>query len=383
MNVVLVAPFGLAPKGTVSRRMLPLARALPRDRITGITIVIPSWDDPPDAGRTWTDQGVEIVSVPLRGGVPGVLAALLRTTAAQRPDLVHCFKPKGYPGLVLWLLHHARQAGLWSGRLLVDADDWETGWNDRLAYAAPLPTLFAWQENWCLRHADGVTVASRWLQRLAAGLRGSGRDVRRVPNGVDSGRPAALAGPPGPRPPTVLLYTRFVEVTPQRVLRTWRLVRQYVTDAQLIVAGDSLPPGQAAQLAVLAGRTAGMRCLGWVPAPALPGVLAAADVAWVPSAATLVARARCPVKLVELMSAGLPVVADALGEVPTYVRHDIEGVLVTGGNDAASAQALASLLSDRRRATAYGQAAAARVRTEFAWDHLARRVAAFYTELAA
>lgn len=381
MNVVLVAPFGLAPKGTVSRRMLPLARALPRDRIAQATIVIPPWDHTPDAGRQWTDHGVEIVNVPLRGGVPGILAALLRTTTAQRPDVVHCFKPKGYPGLILWLLHAARQAGLWHGRLVVDTDDWETGWNDRLVYPAPLPAVFAGQETWCLRHADGVTVASHWLHSLVVALRGSGRHVRRVPNGADGSWPSPPAFPPALRPPTALLYTRFVEVTPLRVLRTWRLVRQQVPDARLIVAGDSLPAGLAARLAAMAGPADGVRCLGWVPEPALPGVLAAADVGWVPSAATLVARARCPVKLVELMRAGLPVVADDRGEAPAYVRHGSEGVLVSGGGDAASAQALAGLLSDRTCAAAYGQAAATRIHTRFAWDYLASQVAAFYAEL--
>lgn len=346
-----------------------------------VAVVIPPWDAPQDAGRVWMDQGVPVIHVPLRGGAPGILAALLRVTLAQQPDVVHCFKPKGFPGLLLWLLWQARRAGLWHGRLVVDMDDWETGWNDRLPYSAPQRALFAWQETWCVQHAGGVTAASRWLASLAAGLRDGDHQVWHVPNGVDGSHPAALATLLRHHPPTVLLYTRFVEVTPRRVQRIWRCVRQLLPDARLIVAGDSLPAGQAARLRAMTGPAVGLHSLGWVPEPALPGVLAAANVAWVPGASTLVAQARCSVKLVELMAAGLPVVADASGEVLTYVRPGVEGVLVTPGDDGATVQALANLMTDPARAAALGQAAGTRIRDAFTWDHLARQVAALYQEL--
>ena len=381
MNVVLVAPFGLAPKGTVSRRMLPLASALARGSPYRVTAVVPSWDHSTEAGRVWMDGGARVVHVPLHGGAPGTLAALLRTTLAQQPAVVHGFKPKGYSGLVLWFMWQARRLGLWHGRLVIDTDDWETGWNTRLAYPAPLAAFFAWQETWCLRQADGVTAASRWLVRLATELRGSSRHVRHVPNGLNVGQPAGSPTFVPPHPPTALLYTRFVEVTPQRVHRTWLRVRQLLPTARLIVAGDSLTGGQAAELAARAGPSSGLHCLGWAPAAALPGVLAAADVAWAPSATTPLARARCSVKLLELMHAGLPVVADAEGEVLTYVRQGVEGILVRPDDDQATAQALVSLLTDRPRAAAYGQHAATRVRREFTWDRLAPPVARFYQEL--
>lgn len=376
-----MGPFGLAPKGTVSRRMLPLARALVRGSMAQVTAVIPPWDAPQDAGRVWTDQGVPVVHVPLRGGAPGILAALLRVTLAQQPAVVHCFKPKGYPGLLLWLLWQARQAGLWHGRLVVDMDDWETGWNDRLPYPAPLRAVFAWQEAWCVQHADGVTAASRWLASLAAGLRDGNRPVWHVPNGVENSRFSPSSSLLPRHPPTALLYTRFVEVTPLHVQRIWRRVRQQLPDARLVVAGDSLPAGQAARLRAMTGPAAGLHSLGWVPELALPGVFGAAGVAWVPGASTLVARARCSVKLVEVMAAGLPVVADASGEVLTYVRPAVEGLLVTPGDDGATVQALADLLTDASRAVALGQAAAARIRDTFTWDHLACPVAALYQEL--
>ena len=381
MNVVLVAPFGLAPKGTVSRRVVPLARALAASPTTRVTALIPPWDSPQYAQQAWTDQGVALVHVGVAGGVPGILADLLRVIWQQHPDVVHCFKPKGYAGLVLWVLWHARRAGLWHGRLLVDTDDWEAGWNDRLAYPRWLAAFFAWQETWCLRHADAVTAASRWLVDLAAGLRHDARQVCHLPNGADASDPATSQPPVTPHTPTALLYSRFVEVPPQRVLRVWHAVRQLLPEARLIAAGDSLPAGAARQLADLAGSGSGLHCLGWVPAQALPGVLAAADVAWVPGDTTLVARARCPVKLVELMHAGLPVVADASGEILTYVRHGVEGMLVTPGDDQGTANALVELLTDCARAWAYGQAAAARVHAEFTWQHLAPRVQRLYQEL--
>ena len=156
MKIVMVGPFGLRPRGTMSVRALPLAKALVR-RGHEATLLLPPWQNPEDSGRTWQEDGVRIENVSLPAGVPGwfhlrLATRLIRRVLALQPDIVHAFKPKAYAGLVHWALHHRPNAP----PVVVDTDDWEGpgGWNEIRDYAAPLKRFFTWQERWGLRHAD-------------------------------------------------------------------------------------------------------------------------------------------------------------------------------------------------------------------------------------
>ncbi len=384
-RIVFVGTFGLRPKGTLSRRALPLAQALARQGHR-VTLLAAPWDWPADAGQRAWIGGVETVQMALRGGPLAILTRLLLAIRQRRPTLVIACKPKGYSGLILWGLWQLRRLGGWRGRLWLDADDWEAGWNARLPYPRRLAQFFAWQERWCLTHADLVSAASRWLTTYAAGLRGAATGVIHLPNGVEAIRLAAAAHTvAASRPPTALLYTRFVEVTPARIVRTWARVIQELPAARLVVVGDAAPPaaatdersGPAAALRTLA-RGAGLSdtliVLGWTPAAALPGLLAAADVAWAPLADTALDRARCPVKLVELLAAGLPIVADDVGEAGRYISAGRHGLLVAPGAGDATAQALLHMLRNPAQARCLGQAAAQRIANEFLWDTLAARL---------
>ncbi len=411
-HFLFVGTFGLRPKGTLSRRALPLAQALAR-RGHAVTLLAPPWDWPADAGRCEQMGGVEVVQVRVNGGPLAILARLLMAIWRRRPTVVVACKPKGYSGLVLWCLWWQRRLGAWRGQLWLDVDDWEAGWNERLAYPRPLAMLFAWQEPWCLAHADRVTAASRWLQVYAAAVRQTNPadgQVVYLPNGIDRISVSPLAAVVKPGPPTVLLYTRFVEVTPARIVRIWAQVIRQVPSARLIVIGDAAPgAGRAIEIAATvakptcmgyasrseytgspaadlrartaaAGLASSIIVLGWTPAAALPGVLAAADVAWAPLADTGINRARCPVKLVELLAAGLPVVADDVGEASTYITSGVNGLLVAPGADARTVQALCQLLTDRAYARNRGQAAAAHVARDFLWDRLVERFLTSETE---
>src|SRR5512136_2845582 len=174
MNVVMIGPFGLQPKGTMSARALPMAKALVA-REQGVTLLIPPWDHPPDAGREWEEDGVRIVNVSLPPRLPlffhvALAFRLVRRVLALRPDVVHCFKPKAYSGLAHFILWWLRRLGLVHSRLVVDEDDWEQAWNDLAPYSHAQRRVFVWQERWGLAHADAIVVASRELMRLVEGM---------------------------------------------------------------------------------------------------------------------------------------------------------------------------------------------------------------------
>ena len=395
MRVVMVGPFGLQRKGTLRARALSIGRALAARGHT-VMLLVPPWDSPSQAGRTWEEQGVRIVNVTLPPRLPLVFHVwltwyLVRAVLAARPDVVHCFKPKAYAGLTHFALYWLRRLGRVAPtvRLVVDEDDWERAWNAVEPYSAAQKHFFAWQEAWGLRHADAVVVASRELERL---VRAEGVPPGRVfcvPNGIWPGafeRSAARAGAVRmlwelEDAPVVLLYSRFLEFRLERIVTILDLLRRSEPRVRLFVVGEGLyaEESELDDLLAAAGLGSHVVFTGWAHSQQLPDYFAAADVAIFPFDDTLINRTKCSVKLVELLAAGLPVVADAIGQNTEYIQDGETGVLVAPEDDAAFAAAVLRLLGDPALRQRLGEAAAQRTRARFAWPDLAQEVERAYS----
>jgi glycosyltransferase involved in cell wall biosynthesis len=379
----MVGPFGLCPRGTMSVRALPMAKVLV-SRGHRVTMLLPPWQTPEDVGRCWEEDGVAIENIDLPPRIPGLFHTLTALRLARRalaldPDVVHLFKPKAYSGLSHWLL--IRLPRKRRPRLVVDTDDWEGpgGWNEIGGYTLAQRRFFAWQERWGLTHADGVTVASRTLESLVWALGVPPARVFYVPNGVWN-PPPVVDRTVGTDPPMVLLYTRFFEFPVSRVVEVLRRVREPVPEARLLVVGEG-PFGEEEQLLGLtqeAGLADAVEYVGWVDAEALPAYFARAALAIYPFDDTLVNRAKCSVKLTQLLAAGVPVVAEAVGQNREYIRHGETGWLVEPGSTLAFAEAVVRLLEDARLRGRLGRAAARDVRERFAWERLVETVELAY-----
>jgi glycosyltransferase involved in cell wall biosynthesis len=362
-----------------------------------VRLFVPPYDSPEDAGLCWREGGVTVVNVPLPPGVATgngywqlrLAWRLLAEVRAWRPDVVHAFKPKGPSGLVaaaLWQLGRcARAAALCrrSGvsppgtRLVVDSDDWEGpgGWNDdrRTGYTSAQRRVFAWQERYGLSHAGAWTAASGCLCQRAIALGADPSRVFKLPNGfTGNDRPDDLQRCPaspqkdGPqKAPSVLLYTRFAGVRPEDVAQIWRLVSTRAPAAKLVIAGR----GMGGEEWELARRLSGVEVAGWTEPQFLPALFAGQELAIVPWADTLPNRARCSAKVLELMAAGLPIVASEVGELPTMLAGC--GLVVPPGDHMAFAEAILALLADPEHANRLGAAARACARTTYNWDRLA------------
>ena len=109
----------------------------------------------------------------------------------------------------------------------------------------------------------------------------------------------------------------------------------------------------------------------------IPGLLAQADIALAPMANTLLNRARGLAKLLELMSAGLPIVASRVGQAAEYLEDGQSGVLVHPGDANAFAQATVALLNDPALQTRLATGVQARAAL-FGWARLAGVAEAAY-----
>ncbi len=439
MNVAMVGPFGLKKKSTMRERALPMARALAK-RGHRVSVIVPPWDSLEDAGKSRWEHGVQIINSPLPK-IPAPFFHITLTNwlakfaLQQNPDIIHFFKPKAYAGLAHLLLHTLRQLKRHSARLVVDSDDWERAWNAIEPYSAPEKRLFEWQEPWGISHADAVTVASRHLQFYAETLTEPER-VFYVPNGVrslpgrsDMGRAfhslqfqmklvtagnqpqaiqdvttvrrqamSALAEHPEPaivHPdyhgeirakyglfglPVVLLYTRFVEFSLDFLLAVMQQVNSHLPQTRWLIVGKGFF-GEEEKLAQMV-RTAGLEnhviFTGWVKPDLLPRYFDAANVAIHPYDDTPINRTKCSVKLLDLLTAGVPVVASNVGQNAEYINNHTLGVLVPPGDPGAMAESVLTILESPAMQEILSAAAAQDIPQKFNWNELVKTVEAAY-----
>lgn len=389
MKIIFLAPFGIRPKGTVIARMLPLAVELQK-RGHEVVIVAPPYTNPEDSGVEEVVRGIRIVNVrlPTGGKVRSACPLawrMFRRTMAEKPDLIHLFKPKGYGGLAAMLLLFLRMSGFRVPPLFVDSDDWEGkgGMNDMLSYSPLEKQLYAFQEQWLSRHAAGMTVASHELERLTRELGVPAEQILYLPNGVEettSGNGAEVRRKLEIRPdtPVLLLYTRYFEFSQERLYRLFAGVFKHVPGVRFLVVGKGRNSEE--ELLTTAARENGFEdaliLAGWVEPLEIPHYLAAADVAIYPLDDTLVNRAKCPAKLTEIVLAGIPVVADRIGQAPEYLYDCDE--LCDPADESGMVDRVSALLMNREKAALSGQQGRRYIAEHFAWKNLAAGLELFY-----
>ena len=388
MRVAMVGPFGFHPNKTMRSRAFRLARALVQSGHE-VGIFMPPWQTPREAGRQWEEEGVYIQYVGLAGGVPGTTLRIVRAALAFQPDVVHCFKPKAYSGLVAWWLWQARRRSL---RLVTDSDDWEGvgGWNELAPYRSWQKHFFAWQERWGIHHCHALTVASRALQSLAWAHGVPPEKVVYLPNGpgIEPDTEGALEKRAELRlamRPVLLLYSRLFEFDAGRLVKILCRVREAMPDLAILAVGAGLYQAQTMELRVLLAENDLLPAFvdtGWLPEEELPAVLAAADVGLYLMDDTLINRTKCPVKLADMAAVGLPIVAEAVGQVSEYVINGRTGLLRETGDTKGIASDLVTLLQDTAQRSRFAAASRAHIQTRFTWQRLADRTGARLSDCA-
>ena len=389
MRIALVGPFGLHPNKTMSSRALGLARPLVQ-RGNKVCLFMPPWQTPEKGDRRWQEDGVEFRYTPLRGGTLGIARRLVQEVLAWEPDIAHCFKPKAFSGLVAWWLWYFHRQRV---RLVVDSDDWEGwgGWNDRAPYTRKQKLFFSWQERWGMSHCHSLTVASRALQSIAWSQGIVSEKVVYVPNGagilIDEAQLSKERISISRRElgienrPVLLLYSRLFEFDIDRLAMILAGVKTAVPDIAILSIGESLFAEDAARLREKLAETDVLQAvidLGWIDLADLPFLIGSADVAIYLMDDTLLNRTKCPVKLADLLSAGIPIVAEAVGQVPEYVLNGRTGYLRRSGAVAGLIADTVNLLQSKpERMRMRGEARAHYV-NNFAWDRLAARLEEAY-----
>lgn len=191
-------------------------------------------------------------------------------------------------------------------------------------------------------------------------------------NGVDVD---AFGGIPRSHGPAVRIFTarRLVKKNGLDVLiRAVSLLRK-LGGLALTIAGTGPEEEPLKAMTSAFGITDRVEFVGAVPHSEIPGYLAAADVAVVPSyieASSLF--------VLEAMAAGVPVVAAAVGGIPEIVRQGRDGLLVIPGDPAALARGISEVVNDGALARRLCASARRRVAERFTVGEMARRYVAAY-----
>jgi len=382
----MVGPFGLHPNKTMQSRALSLAEALVK-RGHVVRIIMPPWQTPDEADKSWQDGGVEMRYVSLKGGMPFTVWRMFREAIAWKPDVIHSFKPKAYSGLVAWLLWQFKRHKL---RLVTDTDDWEGwgGWNDLAPYSTVQKHFFAWQEQWGMAHCHALTVASRELETMALAQAIAREQIHYLPNGAGIGltehadtMPVGEDDTGYPDECTLLLYSRLFEFDTARLVAVLAGVKTVIPNLNILAVGTGLFDEQNAifrQQLAEAGLQDSIRDVGWVDVEELPALLSQADVGLYLMDESLLNRTKCPVKLADMIAIGLPVVGEDVGQVGAYVRDGVTGLLCESGDVEGVKTAVISLLQNPSQRQQFSVAARAHYQNHFDWSLLAAQLETIY-----
>jgi glycosyltransferase involved in cell wall biosynthesis len=230
-----------------------------------------------------------------------------------------------------------------------------------------------------VRSADRVVAVSHALEQWLVELGVDPNRIAVVPNGVDAerftagsterdrGRARLAAGDeslvgfvgslrPWHDVPTLIEATARLRRDGQRV--------------KLVVIGDGPSRAALAERACTTGVDAVFT--GAVPHERVPEHLAALDVAVAPYAPSD-GFYFSPLKLVEYLAAGLPVVAADIGDIGHCIRRGETGWLYAPGDSEALAEAMRNVLEDRLAAHQPARAGREHARSEHRWSTNAER----------
>ena len=234
-------------------------------------------------------------------------------------------------------------------------------------------------ERHVLGSADALFVPSSELRDYVFGRVGRRRGVHVTPNGADVemfSRPAPLpeAFPSHLAGRFVIAFTGSLKRWHgiELLLAAYHRLRAEHPRAHLLILGEGPLLPMVRRAAARLGPES-MTVVGAVPHEEVPAWLRQAHVGVAPYP-PLEGFYFSPIKVVEYMAAGLPVVGSSIGQVREMVEDGETGLLVEPGSVEGLAEALSLLVSHPDLADAMGAAGRRRAESRYDWRRVAERV---------
>ena len=308
-------------------------------------------------------------------------ATLARVALSRRVDAIHIAKPHPMNGLAGWLGARLRHA-----KLYLDCDDYEAVSNN-FGSAWQQAVVQGWEDR-LPKIVRGVTVNTTFLRERCQRLGVSRERVRVIPNGFDPDR--FLPVTPDEREAVrrrwklegqrVVLYLGSLSLSNHPIgllLDAFARVRHSLSAARLLLVGGGEDYDRLAQAICKRELDQAVVMTGRIDPAQVPAVYAASEVVVDPVYDDEVAQARSPLKIVESLACGVPVVTGDVGDRAQMLADGRAGVLVRPGDAGAMADGILRVLTDPgyRQRLASG---ALETRSRFRWDNLVREFMSIY-----
>lgn len=374
MRIFLVQRFDIQ-NVSCARRVVAFARELDR-RGHGVVLVnFPHQqrrESLPQLAVT-LPESVEILDLERAGAAFFTNLRILDARAGDF-DLIHLWKC--YPDVALPALHAARRARI---PVHYDWDDWEVGITRELTGSALASHLVGFLEKRIPRMVDTVSVASAELRRRAVRLGVPEERIWDSPVGVDLDlfppRQATASrelrqslwpheeadGIP------VLVYVGQLEVA-SFAEQALAVVAKLHRPVRLLVVGGGSRLRELRIKAWSMGIADRVSFTDYVPHDRVSDYVSLADIALAPLEDTMVTRCKSPLKVVEYMASGVPVVGSDVGEVPRMLSGC--GTTVPPRDTTAMAEAVERLLEDETGRRELAGLARRKAEQLFSWTRI-------------
>lgn len=255
----------------------------------------------------------------------------------------------GYPGNA-WTASLLKRSGR-AKKLIYDDWDYHPGLETNPALANKVER----RERLCARIADVVISVNGLLAELR--IQQGARRVEVIPNGIDLSL-FSQARVKAQHSPTLLYMGSLSPLwNVELAIRAMPALVRQIPNVRLLIAGYGPAEASLRKLSHQLGVETQVQFLGVLAYDALPSILAQADLGLTTAhPQSSFRRYASPLKIIEYMAAGLPVIANRLGQTEIMMRESDAGLLIENSADEL-AQAAASLLLDPARYAAFSRAA--------------------------
>lgn len=198
--------------------------------------------------------------------------------------------------------------------------------------------------------------------------------VQVIGNGVN---PARFQWPPAPKSSDTFTIGFVGTLKPWHgldgLIDAFALLHHNDTDARLLIVGDGPKREELEKSLHAHGLTHAAHFTGAVAPDSVPALLASMDVAVAPYPDNPDFYFS-PLKVLEYMAAGLPVVASRIGQLSSLIQHGDNGLLYPAGQPTALAEALQQLMNNSALRCTLGNQARHTVAQAHSWQSVAQRI---------
>jgi len=150
-------------------------------------------------------------------------------------------------------------------------------------------------------------------------------------------------------------------------------------DAKFMIVGDGYLVEGLKKMVYDYGLTDKVIFTGTVPREEVPYYISSASICVASFRETEVTKCKSPLKIVEYMASGKPVIASSVGEVRRMVGG--AGILVDAGDDLQLAEKILLLLNDKALRDRLGKFARTRAEKRYSWSHTSESILSAYKKI--